>query len=108
MLLFSFYKISFLCKINATQSGMLRKLRETTMRQFSISVAALAAFGFMLTAAQADNLLGAPPKNGNQCFKFSAPDQVREARFGSWGPCPQTASAAVAPAPKASKRAASR
>lgn len=78
------------------------------MRQFAISVAALTAFGVMLTAAQADNLLGAPAKSGTQCFKFAQSSDGRDARWGSWGPCPQTASAPVASAPKARKRAASR
>jgi hypothetical protein len=75
------------------------------MYRITISVAALAAFGFM-TAAQAENLLGAPAKNGNQCYKWAQPNEARESRWGSWGPCPQTAS--VATAPKARKRAASR
>ncbi len=66
------------------------------MRQFRMSVVALAAFGVMLTAAQADILNGAPAKNGNQCFTFSH-SQARDARFGIWGACPQTASVAVAP-----------
>ncbi len=66
------------------------------MRQFTISVAALAAFGIMLTAAQAEILNGAPAKNGNKCFNFSV-GQGRDARFGYWDACPQTASVAVAP-----------
>lgn len=78
------------------------------MHRIAISVAALAAFGVMLTAAQADNLLGAPAKNGTQCFKWAQPNEARESRWGSWGPCPQTASAAVATAPKARKRSATR
>jgi hypothetical protein len=76
------------------------------MYRITISVAALAAFGVMLTAAQAENLLGAPAKNGNQCFQYAQSTEGRDARWGSWGPCPQTAS--VATAPKARKRAASR
>ena len=76
------------------------------MYRITISVAALAALGLMLTAAQAENLLGAPAKNGNQCFKYAQSSEGRDARWGSWGPCPQTAS--VATAPKARKRAASR
>jgi endonuclease YncB( thermonuclease family) len=66
------------------------------MRQFTMSVVALTAFGVMLTAAQADILNGAPDKNGNQCFTYSQ-SQGRDARFGIWGACPQKASAAVAP-----------
>jgi hypothetical protein len=65
------------------------------MRQFTLSVVALAAFGVMLTAAQADSLGGAPLQKGNQCFKFSGGE--RDSRFGVWGDCPQTASVAVAP-----------
>jgi len=73
------------------------------MRQFTMSVVALAAFGVMLTAAQAEILNGAPAKNGNQCFTFSH-SQARDARFGVWGACPQTASVAVAPAPRYIRR----
>ena len=67
------------------------------MRQFTMSVVALAAFGVMLTAAQADILNGAPAKNGNQCFTYSV-GQQRDGRFGYWGACPQTASTVAAPA----------
>jgi hypothetical protein len=76
------------------------------MRRIAISVAAFTAMGLLVGAAQADNLLGAPAKSGNQCFKFTSADQVRDARFGAWGECPNTAS--VATAPKARKRAATR
>jgi hypothetical protein len=78
------------------------------MHRIAISVAALAAFGVMLTAAQADNLFGAPEKNGNQCYKWAQPNEARDSRWGSWGPCPQKAGAAVATAPKARKSSASR
>jgi hypothetical protein len=56
------------------------------------------AFSAMLalTPAQADDIHGGPIKNGSQCFKYSASFE-RDARFGSWGTCPQTASVAVAP-----------
>jgi hypothetical protein len=67
------------------------------MRQFTLSVAALAAFGFMLTAAQADSLNGQPPQKGSQCYKFSPTSGSRDSRWGYWEACPQTASAAVAP-----------
>jgi hypothetical protein len=66
------------------------------MRKFTLSAVALAAFGIMLTAAQAEMIGGGPLQKGNQCFTY-APGQAKEARFGSWGACPQTASAAVAP-----------
>jgi len=67
------------------------------MRQFTLSVVALTAFGFMLTAAQADNLMGAPPQKGNQCYKFSTTSGSRDSRWGYWADCPQTASVAVPP-----------
>ena len=59
------------------------------MRQFIIAVT---AFGAMVAAAQADNLMGAPTKNGNQCFKYSTGVDAKDGRFGSWGACPQAAS----------------
>jgi hypothetical protein len=65
------------------------------MRQFTLSIVALAAFGGMLTSAQAENLGGAPTQKGTQCFKFSGGE--RDSRFGYWADCPQTASVAVAP-----------
>lgn len=58
--------------------------------------AAVVAISAMLVPAQAENLMGAPTKNGNQCFKF-APSFERDARWGSWGACPQAASTAAAP-----------
>jgi hypothetical protein len=78
------------------------------MRRIAISVAAFAAMGLLVSSAQADNLQGAPEKSANQCFKWAQPNDARDSRWGSWGPCPQTASAAVAPAPKARKRSVSR
>jgi len=79
------------------------------MRQFMISAAATMAFAALLVAApaQADATHGAPAQNGTQCFKFS-PGQDRDARFGSWGACPQTASVAVAPRQVRRHRSASR
>ncbi|HLK80200.1 MAG TPA: hypothetical protein VKT99_01715 [Xanthobacteraceae bacterium] len=73
------------------------------MRKFTLSAVALAAFGVMLTAAQADMLGGAPMQKGNQCFIYSKGND-KDARFGSWGACPQTASAAVAPATRQVRR----
>jgi hypothetical protein len=75
------------------------------MRQFTISAAAATVLAALLASApaQADILNGAPAKNGNQCFTFSA-SQARDARFGVWGACPQTASASVAPAPRQVRR----
>jgi hypothetical protein len=67
------------------------------MHKFTIAAATI-AFGALLASApaQADALHGAPIKVGSQCFKFSQ-SMERDARFGSWNACPQTASA-VAPA----------
>jgi hypothetical protein len=61
------------------------------MRQFVLMVTALTAFGALAATAQAENLQGAPMRNGNQCFKYS-PGRRVDARFGYWGACPQTAS----------------
>jgi len=79
------------------------------MRKLTIMAAAI-AFGALLVPAQADDLHGAAPKNGNQCFKLSPGQRFGDARFGSWGACPQTASAAVAPATqrRTSRRSSSR
>jgi hypothetical protein len=75
------------------------------MRQFTISAAVATVFAALLASApaQAENLLGAPMKNGSQCFSYSV-GQSRDGRFGYWGACPQTASAAVAPAPRHFRR----
>ena len=71
------------------------------MRQFTMSAVAVTAFAALLASspAQADNLVGQPLKKGDQCFTFStASGGLRDSRWGYWGACPQTASAAVAPA----------
>ena len=65
--------------------------------------AAMIGVAAMLTPAQADILNGGPTKAGNQCFKF-AQAQERDARFGSWGACPQAASTAVAPQRRTARR----
>jgi hypothetical protein len=72
------------------------------MRQFTISAAAATVFAALLASApaQAENLNGQPDRVGNQCFTY-AQGAGRDARWGTWGACPQTASAAVAPAPAA-------
>jgi hypothetical protein len=67
------------------------------MRQLMLSAIALTAFGVMLTAAQADNLNGQPVQKGNQCWKNQITSGSRDARWGYWQACPQTASAAVTP-----------
>lgn len=72
------------------------------MQKLTIA-AALIAMGALLAPAQAEILNGAPKQIGSQCFKFSQ-SQERDARFGSWGSCPQTASVAVAPAKQRSAR----
>jgi hypothetical protein len=52
------------------------------MRQFTMTVTALAAFGAMVATAQAEILHGGPMKNGNQCFKYSAGND-KDGRFGT-------------------------
>jgi hypothetical protein len=75
------------------------------MRQFTISGVAATVFAALLASApaQADILGGASAKNGSQCFTYSV-GQARDGRFGYWGACPQTASVAVAPAPRHFRR----
>jgi hypothetical protein len=76
------------------------------MRQFTISGAAAAAFVALLLVvpAQADTLNGAPPRNGDQCFKFSPTVGSRDSRYGYWSACPETASATIAPARRQVRR----
>ena len=69
------------------------------MRQFMVAVTAVAAFGAMVAAAQAEILHGGPLKNGNQCFKYSSGND-KDGRFGAWGACPQSASAKPSVAPR--------
>jgi hypothetical protein len=67
------------------------------MRQFMITITALTAFGAMMATSQAEVIHGGPIKNGNQCFKYHG--LPKDARFGYWDACPQTATArASAPA----------
>jgi hypothetical protein len=68
------------------------------MRQFMLTVTALTAFGAMVATAQAENIQGAPMKNGNQCFTYSTGADAKDGRFGSWGACPQAASTSTATA----------
>jgi hypothetical protein len=68
------------------------------MRQFMLTVTALTAFGAMVATAQAENLQGAPMKNGNQCFRYSTGADAKDGRFGSWAACPQSASTSAATA----------
>jgi hypothetical protein len=56
-----------------------------------MTVMALTAFGAVMATAQAEILHGGPVKNGSQCFKYS-PGNDKDARFGTWGACPQAAS----------------
>ena len=72
------------------------------MRQLTLSAVVATAFAALLVSApaQADSLNGSAAKNGNQCFTFSPTAGARDSRWGYWGACPQTASAAVAPAPR--------
>jgi hypothetical protein len=76
------------------------------MRQFASSAVAATVFAALLVSvpAQADSLAGAPPKNGNQCYKFSPTAGSRDSRWGYWSACPETASLAVAPASRQVRR----
>jgi hypothetical protein len=65
------------------------------MRQFIMTVTALAAFGALVTTVHADVLNGAPLQNGTKCFKLS-PGRPVDQRFGYWGACPQPASTRTA------------
>jgi hypothetical protein len=69
------------------------------MRQFIMTVSALAAFGALMATAHAEVLNGAPIQNGNKCFKLS-PGRPVDQRFGYWAACPQPASTRTTPAPR--------
>jgi len=56
----------------------------------AIAVTAFAALSSIPT--KAENNGGGPMTQNGKCFNFSA-GQARDARFGSWADCPQTASA---------------
>jgi hypothetical protein len=76
------------------------------MRQFMMTITALTAFGALVATAQAEILGGAPMKNGTQCFQYT-PGNSKDARFGSWGACPQAAgskTAATATTPRSTRR----
>jgi hypothetical protein len=60
--------------------------------------------GLLASVAQAEVLNGAAPKQGNQCFKYTSPDQGRDSRFGMWTTCPEPAAATVAPKRKRASR----
>ncbi len=76
------------------------------MRQFTMIATALTMFAAMMATAQAENIMGGPARNGNQCFKYATGVDQKDGRFGSWGACPQTASASVAatPTPRTTRR----
>lgn len=69
------------------------------MRQFMMTVTALAAFAAMVATARADILQGGPLKNGNKCFKYSAGND-KDGRFGTWGACSKEASGSLRAAPR--------
>lgn len=75
------------------------------MRQFMMTVTALTAFAAMVATAQAEILGGGPKQVGNQCFQYSKGNE-KDGRFGSWGACPQaaSASASTAAAPRTTRR----
>jgi hypothetical protein len=76
----------------------LKDLRETNMRQFLISAAAVTAFAALQASVPANAMENyGPSKVGNQCFTPAA-THGRDLGFGSWGACPKPASVATAPA----------
>jgi hypothetical protein len=75
------------------------------MRQFTMTVTALTAFGALVATAQAEILQGGPKENGKQCFKYS-PGNEKEGRFGTWGACPETAGVRTASGPLPARTAA--
>jgi hypothetical protein len=66
------------------------------MNKLTIAAATIAFGALISIPAQADNIAGAPMRNGNQCVNYSQ-GQAREGRFGTWGACPQQAALAVNP-----------
>jgi len=76
---------------------MQPEVMEMIMHKLTLAAATI-AFGALLASApaRADYEHGGPIKVGNQCIT-SAMSFGRDARFGSWGACPQTASVALAP-----------
>jgi hypothetical protein len=71
------------------------------MRRFMTAMAGVTAFGAMVATAKAENLQGAPVRNGNQCFKYSTGADAKNGRFGNWSACPQAASTNTAATPRA-------
>jgi hypothetical protein len=57
------------------------------------TAAAMIAFGasLALAPAQAETAAGGPMQKGDKCFNFAV-GNARDARFGTWGACPQAAS----------------
>jgi hypothetical protein len=83
----------------------LKNLRETNMRQFMISAAAMTAFAALQASVPANAIENyGPSKVGNQCFT-PAHTQGRDFAFGTWGACPKPASVATA---RAASRSAKR
>ena len=64
------------------------------MTNLTFSAAAMIAVTAFLASASAnaDYAGGGPLVNGGQCWNYSK-GMFRDGRFGSWGACPQTASA---------------
>jgi hypothetical protein len=84
-------------RCTAARGGLHREKtdKEAAIHQSVMTVMALALFGAMVATAQADVLRGAPERNGNQCFTYSAGNKT-DSRFGFWGACPQPAGTSTA------------
>jgi hypothetical protein len=69
-------------------------MRETIMKKLTFSAAAIIAVAGVLASASAnaEHNSGGPIVNGDQCFTYQR-GSGHDARFGTWGSCPKTASA---------------
>ena len=78
------------------------------MRKLIVPVATIAIGALFASApASADMIAGGPLKQHGQCFKYSQAME-KDARFGSWGACPQSASTATQANPQAAQGQAAR
>ena len=66
--------------------------------------AATIAIGSLLASVpvRADIIHGGPLKQHGQCWKYSASNE-KDARFGSWGACPEAASTGAKTSPQAAQ-----
>ncbi len=73
------------------------------MQKVTLSVATVAIAALLASApVSADIIRGGPLKQHGQCWKYSASNE-KDARFGSWGACPEAASTATQANPQAAQ-----